>query len=168
MGKMPTSENHVRAAAGTAGALSPARRRLLTLLQQLNFGRVEGLDVRGGEPVLDPMPQVVREHKFGGENGPRPEAACGDFALKDQHLDLMVQLDRIGDGTITTLVVKHGLPFQADLPPARAGGRYSSIPRHSTGRAAEAMWAPDPVFPSPRAHPVPVPTPPPDGRQEAP
>ena len=33
----------------TKRSLSPARRRLLALLQDLNFGRVEGLVVRGGE-----------------------------------------------------------------------------------------------------------------------
>jgi hypothetical protein len=100
----------------TASALSPARRRLVALLQRVNFGRLEGLVVRGGEPVLDPPPAVVREHKFAGENGPRPEAGRPDLALKSQHLDLLVELDRLGDGVIPVLTVKHGLPFSADLP----------------------------------------------------
>lgn len=96
--------------------LSPARHRLLGILQNLNFGRLEGLVVRAGEPVLDPMPRVVREHKFGGENGPRPEARRGEFALKDQHRDLFRLLDDLGDGVIAVLTVKHGLPFHAELP----------------------------------------------------
>ena len=100
----------------TKAALSPARRRLVELLQTVNFGRVEGLVVRGGEPVLDPLPRVTREHKFGGENGPRPEAARADCALKPQHLDLMRLLDAVGDGTVAVLSVKHGLPFSAELP----------------------------------------------------
>ena len=48
---------------------------------------------------MDPPPRLVREHKFAGENGPRPEAGRPDFALKAQHLDLMGLLDEVGDGT---------------------------------------------------------------------
>ncbi|AWM36957.1 hypothetical protein GobsT_51630 [Gemmata obscuriglobus] len=99
----------------TTSSLSPPRQQLVALLQRLNFGRVEGLLVRAGEPVLDPMPVVTREHKFGGDNGPRPEAGRGG-ALKAQQLDLMALLDALGDGTIAVLSVKHGLPFHAELP----------------------------------------------------
>lgn len=100
----------------TTYALSPARRQLVALMQKLNFGRLEGLAVRGSEPVLDPMPAVIREHKFGGDNGPRPEAGRGDHALKAQVVDLMALLDALGDGTVAVLSVKHGLPFHAELP----------------------------------------------------
>ena len=100
----------------TKVGLSPARRRLVEILQRLNFGRVEGLEIWGGEPVLDPMPRVTREHKFAGENGPRPEAARADCKLKNQVADLMALLDAVGDGTIAVLSVKHGLPFHAELP----------------------------------------------------
>jgi hypothetical protein len=97
-------------------ALSPARQRLVELLQHINFGRIEGLEVRGGEPVLDPQPRVVREHKFCSDNGPRPEVGRADYALKDQVADLMRLLDDIRDGVIAELSVKHGLPFHAELP----------------------------------------------------
>ena len=95
--------------------LSPARRRLIQLLQTLNFGRVEDLVVRGGEPVLDPPPQVVREVKFGSDNGPRVEAKLADFALKDQHQDLFGLLDDLQNGCLPVLTVKHGLPFHAEV-----------------------------------------------------
>jgi len=35
-------------------ALSPARRRLVELMQEINYGRIERLEVRDGEPVFDP------------------------------------------------------------------------------------------------------------------
>ncbi len=101
-------------------ALSPARRRLVELLQQLNFGRVEGLSVLDGDPVFDPPPRVVREVKFGGENGPRPEAAAADFPLKSQLVELFQHFDEIGDGTIDVLEVKHGLPFRMVVAEAAA------------------------------------------------
>jgi hypothetical protein len=116
-----TAREQVRMAVSvTKAGLSPARRRLVELMQGLNFGRIEGLAVRGGDPVFDPPPRVVREVKFGGENGPRPERAAADFVLKTQVAELFQQLDLLGDGTIDALEVKHGLPFRlilAEAPP---------------------------------------------------
>jgi hypothetical protein len=104
----------------TKASLSFARRRLVQLMQQINFGRIEALVVRGGEPVLDPPPRVVRELKFGAENGPRPEAAAADFLLKAQVVELLRELDDLGDGTIDLIEVKHGLPFRMLVPAAGA------------------------------------------------
>jgi len=93
--------------------LSPGRRRLVELMQRVNFGRIEGLLVRCGEPVFDNAtpPRVVLEVKFGADNGPRPEAAITDFALKQQVIDLFAYLDRFREARIEALTVKHGLPF---------------------------------------------------------
>ena len=62
----------------TKVSLSGSRRKLLEIMQEANFARIEGLRVRDGEPVLNPMPRVIREVKFGGENGPRPERVPSD------------------------------------------------------------------------------------------
>jgi hypothetical protein len=96
----------------TKAALSPARQRLVELMQLINFGRLEGLAVRNGSPVFDPPPRLIREVKFGADNGPRPERDAGDFLLKAQVVELVHQLDRLGDGTIEVLEIKHGLPFR--------------------------------------------------------
>jgi hypothetical protein len=96
----------------TKGALSPGRRWLVELMQQLNFGRIENLFVCGGDPVREPPPRVEREIKFGGENGPRPEAGAADFLLKGQVIELFEHLDQLADGEIAVLEVKHGLPFR--------------------------------------------------------
>lgn len=103
----------LRTQALTRSSISPARRWLLEQCQYLNFGRIESLVVHGGEPVLQPEPRVVREVKFGGENGPRPELQAADFALKSQVVDLFDLLDELQDGEIELLDVKHGLPFRA-------------------------------------------------------
>jgi hypothetical protein len=104
----------------TKAALSAPRRRLLELMQSVNFGRVEGLLVRGGEPVFEPAPRVVREIKMGGENGPRPERNAGNFLLKDQAVELFRHLDHLRDGEIEVLEVKHGLPFRLLVTEAAA------------------------------------------------
>jgi hypothetical protein len=93
-------------------SLSPARRRLLEVFQQINFGRLETLAVRNGEPSFDPHPVIVREHKFGGENGPRSELDAANFLLKQQVVELFEHFDKLGDGVIDVLEIKHGLPFR--------------------------------------------------------
>jgi hypothetical protein len=81
-------------------------------MQRINFGRIENLLVRDGEPILDdPTPQVFLEVKFGAENGPRPESADDDFALKAQVVDLFAHLDQLRNARVEVLTVKHGLPF---------------------------------------------------------
>src|SRR5687767_11562343 len=67
------------ASALSKASLSPLRQQLLLLMQRLNFGRIEGLVIKDGDPVLDPLPRVIRELKFGGDNLPRPEARVDDF-----------------------------------------------------------------------------------------
>ena len=99
----------------TKRGLSAPRRRLVELLQELNFGRVENLTVREGQPVLDPPPRIVREWKFGAEKGPRPERAIGEFALKLQVVELFAALDELGDGVVDLIEVKHGLPFKMEV-----------------------------------------------------
>jgi hypothetical protein len=93
-------------------SLTHSQRRLLHLMQTLNFGCINNLIFRDGQLVLDPPPEVFREVKFGGENGPRPEAVIEDFLLKSQVVEFFDRLDRLGDGVIESLEIKHGLPFR--------------------------------------------------------
>ena len=94
-------------------SLSSERQHFIRDMQRINFGRIDGLAVRNGEPVLDPSPRKQVEIKFGGENGPRPELRVSNFALKQQVIELFELFDNIGDGTIDMLEIKHGLPFRA-------------------------------------------------------
>lgn len=93
-------------------SLSPQRKRLVREFQRVNFGRFERLAIHAGEPVLNPAPIIVRDIKFAGENGPRPELQVDDFILKAQVVELFGFFDRLQDGVIDSLEVKHGLPFR--------------------------------------------------------
>jgi len=95
----------------TLTSLSPARKRLVRLMQQISFGRIEGLEIRDGEPVFEPKPRVIREVKFGHRDDPRRERDLDDFALKEQVLDMFKQIEAVGWGMIASLEVKAGLPF---------------------------------------------------------
>jgi hypothetical protein len=93
---------------------------LLKLMQSINFGRIEHLLVHDGEPTVDPRPVVVREYKFGGENGPRPELTTDYFLLKQQVVELFAFFDELRDGVIDALEIKHGLPFRMIVTEAPA------------------------------------------------
>ena len=95
----------------TKTALTPARKYLTELMQEINFGCLKNLVLKDCEPVFDPPSKVVREIKFGGENGPRPELVSNNFTMKSQVVDLFRQFDRLGNGIVKTLEIKHGLPF---------------------------------------------------------
>lgn len=98
--------------------LTPARARLVELMQFLGHGRFENLVVRRGQPVFDPPPIMIRDLKLGAENGPRPEASLDDFALKGRVRELFEHFDSVGSVTIRRLVVMHGLPVRLELEAA--------------------------------------------------
>lgn len=113
----------------TKSSLSDSHRRLVELMQRLNFGRIENLIVRDGAPVFDPAPKVIQKVKIGGENGPRPELSSEDFRLKKQTIELLEAITDLGAGTVLTIDVKHGLPFAVEIEFA------ASINKAGRGRA---------------------------------
>lgn len=92
--------------------------RLVELMQDINFGRIEGLVIEGGLPSFDPPPRIVREVKFGGENGPRPELGANDFLLKQHVIDLFTFFGELQNAVIDVLEIKHGLPFRVSVEDA--------------------------------------------------
>jgi hypothetical protein len=101
-------------------SLAPQFQRLVELVRHVGFGRIEGLLVRDGVPVLDPPPVVVREYKFGSDDGSRIESNADDFLLKSQVVELVQHIARIGNGVIDCIEVKHGLPFRMVVKEAAA------------------------------------------------
>jgi len=89
--------------------------RLVEMMQALNFGRIEALTIRGGQPVFDPPPHVVQKIKMGADNGPRPEVGYHDFRLKDGLVELLELIERLHDGEIRTIEVRCGLPVSAEI-----------------------------------------------------
>ncbi|MBC7835956.1 MAG: hypothetical protein H7Y88_12785 [Phycisphaerales bacterium] len=95
---------------------SESRMRLVSTMQELNFGSIEGLHVRDGEPVFDPPPRTIKEFHFGGgDNRPRPELGRPLGQPKDEHLRLFQMLDESRSGVIARLIVRAGLPIKADF-----------------------------------------------------
>ena len=96
----------------TKAALTPARRRLVELMQEVNYGRIEQLEVRNWEPVFKPPPQVVRQIVFGKNNGPNAQRVAQGFALKKKMAELFEVFDRERSFLILELVIDNGLPVR--------------------------------------------------------
>ena len=103
--------------------LSPARQALVRALQAVNFGELQNIQVRNGEPMFDCSTLVVLDTKLDKNEGPRPEIALPDFALNTEVSRLMAHLDELMNGTIQRLEVRAGIPrrlvLQKHLPEVR-------------------------------------------------
>ena len=108
----------------TKSSLSNSERRLLELLQRLNFGKIQYLKVRGGVPVFHPAPYVVQTRKMGGSHGPREESNLQDFVLKQPVIELFSAIRALGDGEILTITVMHGLPHVVEHRLDEQGDRH--------------------------------------------
>ena len=93
--------------------LSAPRQALVRLFQSVNFGYIEGLDVRGGEPVFNPAPAVFVEVKLDSDSEPRPETNLTDFELRSEVIRLMEQFEELGNGSIERIDVRYGVPRRA-------------------------------------------------------
>ena len=109
-----TDENKVKPhrTTTTKQSISSARQRLLELMQELRFGQIEGLDVRDGEPVLEPGPRVVRDIVFGKDNAPHQALGQRDFILRFQVIELFDFFDQERSFQVERLVVNNGLPVR--------------------------------------------------------
>ncbi len=99
----------------TVGMLSPSRQRLVSLMQRLEYGEVQGLVLRQGEPQFDPPPRVIRTVRFGQRSATRVTPRGEDFALKRHVAELFAEFDRLQDGVIGRIEVQNGLPCRISL-----------------------------------------------------
>jgi hypothetical protein len=83
---------------------------LVRLCQRLNFGQIQNVLVKGGDPAFDPHPVVLIDERLDVTEEPRQETALTDFALAAEQCRLMARLDEIGNGTIERIEVRGGLP----------------------------------------------------------
>jgi len=93
--------------------LSPDRQALVRLCQEMNFGHILGLEVKKGDPVLDPPPEVLLDVKLDADEGSRPELTLADFELRIEVCRLLVRIDEVHNGWIERLEVRHGTPVRA-------------------------------------------------------
>ena len=100
--------------------LSTPRQRLVRRCQAINYGYIERLQVKNSEPIFKPETLVYVEIKLDVDDCARSEVGLADFALPDEILRLLAQLDEIQNGTIEKLEVRAGIPRRLILssPPS--------------------------------------------------
>jgi hypothetical protein len=81
------------------------------------FGRIENMSIRAGEPVVDQDLKVVRVACLGGESGGTKAPCTDEFELKRSVRDLFSELARLGHGTVVKLEFKRGLPCRLEITP---------------------------------------------------
>jgi len=92
--------------------VSPARRRLIELMQDIHYGSIECLRIREGEPVVNPPPLGVRDLVLGKFERHHPARELSDFELRDALIDLFELFDRERDVDIDRLTIQAGLPLR--------------------------------------------------------
>jgi hypothetical protein len=90
--------------------LSAFRQRLVRRCQAINYGYIQRLEVKNSEPIFKPETLVYAEIKLDGDDCARSEVGLADFALPDEILRLMAQLDEIQNGVIEKIEVRAGVP----------------------------------------------------------
>lgn len=99
----------------TKRMLSEPWKRLVGMMQAINFGRVTFI-VRDGAPDFTQKVRTARTVKLpAGDNGPRPETASVDFELRREVISLLGQVAQAADGARVTIEIRHGLPFIVEI-----------------------------------------------------
>jgi len=95
----------------TTRGLSAERRELIELMREHQFGRIENMSVRAGQPILDHDLRVVRIARLGSASIDTKTSVSVDFELKRAFRDLFEALERLNNGMVLKLEFRHGLPF---------------------------------------------------------
>jgi hypothetical protein len=94
--------------------LSPARRQLVNLMRDLRYGQIRSVPVVDGEPVLDPLPPIVRSVRLVNVRN-TPHRPTKGYRLKPHVIALFAEFDRLGTGQIETIKVQDGLPVHVQV-----------------------------------------------------
>jgi hypothetical protein len=109
----------------TTKDLTAAQLRLVLIMSEYQFGRVENMAVRAGQPHLNSEVRVVRVARLGGASGGINVPTAIDFELKQSVCDLLDELVRFQNGTILKLEFRHGLPYLLEITASTIQGGCS-------------------------------------------
>ncbi|MCE5322413.1 hypothetical protein LLG46_03740 [bacterium] len=95
--------------------ITEAQKRLLQLMQEIHYGKVEDLVISDGEPVMGLPVKVLRDVKLSGESSRKPILADCDNLDKPQVVEMLRQFRRLGDGVVQLVEIHDGLPFRIHI-----------------------------------------------------
>jgi hypothetical protein len=94
----------------TRTSLTEPEKRLARIFHRIQFGRIEGMLFRDGEPAFDPLPRIFRKIKLGAGDNIGTADYSEDSLLRPQEVDLFNRLRKLEDGKLDFLEVHNGLP----------------------------------------------------------
>lgn len=97
----------------TFDELSPQYQSLLKKMQDLHYGTITNLALKGGEPRLTKESRVTREIAL--DKPLEGKVQHSKSSLKPQVVKMIKQFKRIRDGTITSIRVQDGIPFRMQV-----------------------------------------------------
>jgi hypothetical protein len=106
--------------------LTDAQRRLVEMMSECQFGRVENMRVVAGQPVLDRGVNVVRVRRLGGDSGGTRVPNSDKFELKQPVYNLFNELAQLGTGVIVRLEFRRGLPCLLEITATSSSGNRTS------------------------------------------
>jgi uncharacterized protein YeeX (DUF496 family) len=95
-------------------SLSEANQRFIAKMREINFGRIENLEVKNGDLCFTRESIIRREFKLGSGMKIDLERSSDDFILKRAQANLILFLDKMKDGKISRIEIMHGLPFRIE------------------------------------------------------
>jgi len=101
----------------TARSLSAQHRSLVEMMSEHQFGRIENMSIRAGQPVLDGNMRIVRVARLGAGSEVGKIPRSDDFELKKAVCDLLDELEHLQNCMVVLLEFKHGLPFLLETTP---------------------------------------------------
>lgn len=101
--------------AAKRGAPSPAVLTVVQLCLDLQYGRIERLHVRDGEPVLEPMPKVIRTVKFSAPTSKHSATTLAEVLSKPQTKAFLQEISMMKSACIQRLEVRDSQPCFVEI-----------------------------------------------------
>lgn len=95
----------------TKRSLHASQFNLVEIIEELGFGRIEQISIRGGEPCFEHATQIVAEIKLGSEPETGADPRNPDLTLKSEFERLFQRLSLVRNGLVD-IEVRHSTPFR--------------------------------------------------------
>jgi hypothetical protein len=94
--------------------LTEAQLWLVRVMAEYQFGRIDNLGVKNGQPAPDERLKITRYLHFGQHDAPKVPLS-DDPELKRSVWELFNEIENVLDGSIACLEFRHGLPFLLEV-----------------------------------------------------
>jgi hypothetical protein len=83
---------------------------LVRAFQSLNYGQIQKLEIRAGQPDFSRPPVILADVRLDTDDEERPEVLLQDFVLRDELTRMISRVQSLQDGTIERIDVRAGVP----------------------------------------------------------